>query len=526
MPLLQLLPLLAVLTAAAVVSIPAQDALDVSAYPVQHLPRYQEESALTLAVSAPAGGPYLTFPIVPFTQETGLNASQSQRGMVHIEGQMIVATQQTYADLVYSNAVAYLCCDSLNNSNVTPEMMLRTIIENQPKAILLYTQQGNCCNVTGLGDRSLYQKVFTMIDATEASSTLNLSTSANGALQAVISGNSTRSDGDDTSQTGNNSAVAMSVLYSITGLITLLFLVIITIGAVRAHRYPERYGPRNAHGGRPRQSRAKGLARAVLDTLPIVKFGAPPPTEGKPDPTLELEDGGLEPGKRNMSANHVQAHHLSTIPEDAEAIPTGANSAMRESRIAPAQLYDAAAVAQGRTDPLDDEHLGCSICTEDFLVGEDVRVLPCDHKFHPACIDPWLINVSGTCPLCRLDLHPHKSTDEEDEGDSTQLPPPLGADPEFEVDTRGTNRDNRRSSRLFDIHRLRHASAEERIEVLRRYRRESQERPAANVNADDENSRTSRLTARLKEKFRVRTRAQPPGHRRPGPTSQGPGQIL
>jgi hypothetical protein len=25
--------------------------------------------------------------------------------------------------------------------------------------------------------------------------------------------------------------------------------------------------------------------------------------------------------------------------------------------------------------------------------------LPCKHQFHPACIDPWLINVSGTCPL-------------------------------------------------------------------------------------------------------------------------------
>jgi hypothetical protein len=26
-------------------------------------------------------------------------------------------------------------------------------------------------------------------------------------------------------------------------------------------------------------------------------------------------------------------------------------------------------------------------------------VLPCDHKFHPPSIDPWLIGVSGTCPL-------------------------------------------------------------------------------------------------------------------------------
>jgi hypothetical protein len=28
-----------------------------------------------------------------------------------------------------------------------------------------------------------------------------------------------------------------------------------------------------------------------------------------------------------------------------------------------------------------------------------VRVLPCQHQFHPPCVDPWLVNVSGTCPL-------------------------------------------------------------------------------------------------------------------------------
>ena len=48
----------------------------------------------------------------------------------------------------------------------------------------------------------------------------------------------------------------------------------------------------------------------------------------------------------------------------------------------------------------------CIICTEDFEKGEDIRVLPCNHTFHPACVDPWLLGVSGTCPLCRIDLRP------------------------------------------------------------------------------------------------------------------------
>ena len=46
-----------------------------------------------------------------------------------------------------------------------------------------------------------------------------------------------------------------------------------------------------------------------------------------------------------------------------------------------------------------DNGLACSVCVEDFVKGQDIRVLPCQHKFHPECIDPWLLNVSGTCPL-------------------------------------------------------------------------------------------------------------------------------
>ena len=36
----------------------------------------------------------------------------------------------------------------------------------------------------------------------------------------------------------------MIILYAIAGLVTLLFLVVVLFGAVRAIRHPERYGPR------------------------------------------------------------------------------------------------------------------------------------------------------------------------------------------------------------------------------------------------------------------------------------------
>ncbi|KAJ1982351.1 hypothetical protein H4R35_000304 [Dimargaris xerosporica] len=45
----------------------------------------------------------------------------------------------------------------------------------------------------------------------------------------------------------------------------------------------------------------------------------------------------------------------------------------------------------------------CSICRDDFNVGENVVRLPCKHFFHDPCIKQWL-RTNGTCPICRKRL--------------------------------------------------------------------------------------------------------------------------
>ncbi|KDE09472.1 hypothetical protein MVLG_00374 [Microbotryum lychnidis-dioicae p1A1 Lamole] len=77
-----------------------------------------------------------------------------------------------------------------------------------------------------------------------------------------------------------------------------------------------------------------------------------------------------------------------------------------------------------------DDNMTCPVCLCEFDEGDDLRLLPCDgrHRFHCECIDPWLLNVSSHCPLCRLDLNgairaknEHSRTEEETEMDEEEV---------------------------------------------------------------------------------------------------------
>ncbi|KAJ4292649.1 hypothetical protein N0V90_009312 [Kalmusia sp. IMI 367209] len=49
----------------------------------------------------------------------------------------------------------------------------------------------------------------------------------------------------------------------------------------------------------------------------------------------------------------------------------------------------------------------CPICLDDFEHNESqVRELPCRHIFHVDCIDPFLLNNSSLCPICKQSVLP------------------------------------------------------------------------------------------------------------------------
>jgi len=51
----------------------------------------------------------------------------------------------------------------------------------------------------------------------------------------------------------------------------------------------------------------------------------------------------------------------------------------------------------------------CPVCLKSFEEDESLMCLPCDHRFHSTCIEPWL-SKTNSCPLCRFEM----PTDDED----------------------------------------------------------------------------------------------------------------
>ncbi|KAL8684334.1 MAG: hypothetical protein Q9224_006427 [Gallowayella concinna] len=430
---------------------------------------------------------------------------------ITLEGDLIL-TDPTNVNNLLGSSIAYISCDAdAYEGDISPDQIFNTALARSPPplSIVLYSLNANRCNLVPLEDRSA--NIYSMKDSNSSAEVANILQSDMDMQNSTISRTHEGNGGGGILGKSPTTAVAMIILYSITGIITALFLIIIIVGAIRAHRHPERYGPRNVHG-RPRQSRAKGIARAMLETIPIVKFGDNDGHKAAEPAVIPERDIEMAPSHTTPETSSQAQRHTGTT-----TTTSAIHGEQSEASNDPVTTETATINPQITNDPIAnaDNGLACSVCTDDFTKGQDVRVLPCNHKFHPDCIDPWLLNVSGTCPMCRVDLRPTASNEEHNPDTTNTAAPQSRRNSEaltsFSPSTNQSRRNSRAPRPLHYLHhylnrrRMEEATPQERLEALRRLRLVNRSDVDHAVtqqdgNATGEGSR-NRLSARFSRAF-------------------------
>ncbi|KAF7503140.1 hypothetical protein GJ744_004282 [Endocarpon pusillum] len=430
--------------------------------------------------------------------------------------------------------IPYISCDDSDVMEVISDAFNSTDVRNVMAAVL-YSETHTHCRISDTLAVAEWLNLLTVGDMEQAKqvAALELNNDSIGVIQ-IAADLSSLPPGTRLDPPRKGSPIPMIILYALTSMITVLLLIVIIGGAIKARRHPERYGPRARYMGRPRQSRAKGIAMAMLETLPIVRFGDPDPKQSKSVGTVE--DVEMSPTTKETAAEIKDSEPKQQGAEDepgtskviaelarprtplATSDKGSADLATNNPATPNPTAVEAAAPAAESLKAAEDS-LSCSICTEDFTLGEALRVLPCNHKFHPLCVDPWLLNVSGTCPLCRIDLRPPQEiTDENSQHPSipTNINPVYANRAAAQQGLRSTLGGIMRGTRALDLQTINEASREERIWILRRWREER--RPQGQQQADhdvngaenadaDVNAAVHRrsrvLSQRLRDRFSV-----------------------
>ncbi|CAB4422291.1 unnamed protein product [Rhizophagus irregularis] len=223
---------------------------------------------------------------------------------------------------------------------------------------------------------------------------------------------------------------AMIVLYAVSGVVLGLFFIVVVTNIIKNRLNAP--APQTSQGQDPRPRR--GIARSVLESFPVFFF-----TMGlKDEDDDKKEKDDLEKGKAKELESDIELESLSTdvmksAPQAEDAKDSSNISTDKTSKASNnnnddnsqesdpdlpqnpsiAHIKDSSRSRSISTtsnpsatltnNEVQDGQLTCPICIDDFESGEELRLLPCQHRYHTLCIDPWLLDISPLCPMCKTD---------------------------------------------------------------------------------------------------------------------------
>lgn len=370
-------------------------------------------------------------------------------GMTQLcDGNLLLMNASTASATVDWSSIPVISCDD----QAVTDQSLSQVMNGNPPCIIMYSLQSQGCNFSQDTSQQGIQlgSVFSLLSRDTAQSLVHQLTKGPVTNEGKVVPNFPNNGQSPGNGAPQATSKPMIVLYTLTGVIGLVFLTLIIMGAIRAHKHPERYGfvttsvdeDRNNRsneydfGSANSQyaNRAKGLARAVLDSVPLVRLrldGQHKQDEENPqsNPSKSKSNVCKDSGD-DQNSSHTQDSHVDTKEKCIDEVRSRASSDTYHSaeypkhlarNIASADTTTTTATTEDSEDSnctfypsdlpeyvetadADNSNTACLICFDDFKDGDVLRVLPCKHKFHALCVDQWLLNSSALCPLCRLDV--------------------------------------------------------------------------------------------------------------------------
>uniref|UniRef100_A0A6M2EXR8 RING-type domain-containing protein n=1 Tax=Populus davidiana TaxID=266767 RepID=A0A6M2EXR8_9ROSI len=108
---------------------------------------------------------------------------------------------------------------------------------------------------------------------------------------------------------------------------------------------------------------------------------------------------GLFAGGSSSDDSTLQTERLHTVQESHKKKPPG----LTQDALHCLQSEVFSSIEKGIEGGASQVSWDCSICLESFTEGDELIRLPCEHRFHSACLDPW-VRTCGDCPYCRRDV--------------------------------------------------------------------------------------------------------------------------
>jgi hypothetical protein len=307
--------------------------------------------------------------------------------------------------------IAFIHCDDID----TPENVIS--VKDSASAILLYPNSLKC-GFRGVSSAIITIPIFTTDQNCydDVSKVLLVNNQVVAEIKGVLDNVPTKDNSpvSTSSSPGENKVLAtyqtaMIVLYAVSGVVLGLFFIVVVTNIIKNRLNAP--APQTSQGQDPRPRR--GIARSVLESFPVFFF-----TMGlKDEDDDKNEKDDLEKGKAKELESDIELETISTdvmksAPQAEETKDSSNISTDNTSKTSNnnnddnpqennldlpqnpsiAHIKDSSRSRSISTtsnpsatltnNEVQDGQLTCPICIDDFESGEELRLLPCQHRYH------------------------------------------------------------------------------------------------------------------------------------------------